>query len=189
MKKSAIAAAVAALALPAAAIGADSSMSFDDSNLSYTYAEFGYTDRDFDGPSADGFDLNASYEVTDLIFVFGGYTDLSGDGDSSTLELGAGAAIGFTDKLDGYAKLAYLSNDAGVVDDTGFGLEFGVRSMVAKNIEVFGDLQYVDIYNDTDTAFEIGGRYWHQSNLGFSLAYIDGDLTGSGITLAARYNF
>lgn len=186
-----IIAAVAALALPVAAIAADSNddMFAADKNFSYTYGQFGYTDRDFDGASADGFEIEGSFELTDMLFVVGGYSDLSGDGDSSTLNLGVGAAIGLNENLDGYAQFNFLQNDLGPIDDTGYGLEFGVRSMIAEQVELFGDLKYVDIYEDTDTILELGGRYWMDDNLGFSLSYEDGDFTGSGITLAARYNF
>jgi len=82
-----------------------------------------------------------------------------------------------------------LSNDLGPVDDTGLGLEVGARAMVAEKIEAFGNLQFVDIYNDTDTGIEVGARYWHMDNLGFSASYTDGDFMGSGISVAARYNF
>ncbi|HEX7029604.1 MAG TPA: outer membrane beta-barrel protein [Gammaproteobacteria bacterium] len=188
MNKNVIAAAAAALFLPAGAIAADGAFAAD-KNLSYTYGQFGYSDRDFDGPSADGFDIEGSYEVTDMVFVFGSYSDLSGDFDSSALTFGAGAAIGLTDTVDGYGKVAFIDSEIGPVDDSGLGLEFGVRSMIADKIELFGDLQYVDIYDDTDTILELGGRYWMQDNLGFSVSYQDGDFTGSGITLAARYGF
>jgi opacity protein-like surface antigen len=181
MKKiSLLATVMSVLALPAFAA---------DTNLSYTFAEFGFTDRDFDGPSADGFILNGSYEITDLIFAYGGYSDLSGDGDTTTLEIGGGIAIPFNDMIDGYAKLGYLSNDLGPIDDTGFGLEIGARAMVVEKVEAFGNIKYVDIYNDNDTIVEVGGRYWHMDNLGFSASYTDGDFMGSGLSVAARYNF
>src|SRR5690606_31051644 len=101
-------------------------------------------------------------------------------------------AIGLTDKVDGYGKLGIVQNDTSIgatdIDDSGFGLEFGVRAMVAKNIEAFGSLQYVDIYEDSQTGFEIGGRYWMNEDLGFSLAFSDVEDT-DGLVLAARYHF
>ena len=180
-----LAAVIAALTLPVAAYAVD----LDESNLTYTYAEVGFTDRDFDGPSVDGFLLNGSYEITDLIFVYGGYTDLSGDGDTSTLVGGAGISMALTDMIDGYAKAGLISDERGASDDLGLGVEVGVRSMIMDQVEAFGNVQIVDIYNDNDVALEVGGRYWLKSDLGFSASYTSGDFLGSGVTVAARYNF
>ncbi|HEX7048461.1 MAG TPA: outer membrane beta-barrel protein [Gammaproteobacteria bacterium] len=192
MNKKTIAAVLAALILPTAAIAADGAFAAD-KNLKYTFGELGYNDLDAGGASIDGLSVEGSYEFTDLFFGFASFSDIGGDGyDSTTLTFGAGAAIGLTDKVDGYGKIGIVQNDTSSgafdADDSGFALEFGVRSLVAQNIEVFGDIQYVDIYEDSETGFELGGRYWMNSDLGFSVAYTDVDDT-DGLMLAARYHF
>ncbi|HEX6930082.1 MAG TPA: outer membrane beta-barrel protein [Gammaproteobacteria bacterium] len=194
MKKKTIAAAIAALMLPAAAIAADADgVLAADKNLSYTFGELAYHDLDAAGASVDGLGVEGSYEFTDMFFGFASFDDIGGEGyDSTTLTVGVGAAIGLTDKVDGYGKLGIVQNDTSFgpseTDDSGFGLEFGVRAMAAENIEVFGDIQYVDIYEDSQTGFELGGRYWMNQDLGFSLAYTDVE-DSDGLVLAARYHF
>lgn len=192
MNKKMLAAVATALFLPAAAIAADGAFAAD-KNLSYTFGELAYNDLDAGNASIDGLSVEGSYEFTDMFFGFASFADLGGEGyDSTTLNFGVGAAIGLTDNVDGYGKIGIVQNDTSFgpadVDDSGFGLEFGVRSMVARNIEVFGDVQYVDIYEDSETGFEIGGRYWLNQDLGFSLAYTDVD-ESDGLMLAARYHF
>lgn len=181
MKKNIVAAAVAALALPVAAGAADS-------NFSYTYAELGYVDLDVNGAGTDGFSLEGSFEFTELLFGFAGYEDLSGDFDYTNLTAGIGAAIALNDRIDGFARIAFVDNETGFADDTGIGLEAGVRASVMENLEAFGSFSYVDIYDDSQTGFELGARYWLQDNLGISLAYNDIE-DADGFTLAARFNF
>ena len=192
MNKKMIVAAAAALFLPVAAFAADGTFAAD-KNLSYTFGELSYNDLDTGAASVDGLGVEGSYEFTDMFFGFASFDDIGGDGyDSTTLTLGVGAAIGLTDKVDGYGKLGIVQNDTSAgpvdIDDSGFGLEFGVRAMVAKNIEAFGSLEYVDIYADSQTGFEIGGRYWVNEDLGVSLAFSDVEDT-DGLVLAARYHF
>lgn len=174
MKKNIVAAAVAALVLPTAA--------FADNGLSYTFGEVSYIDF---GDAGDGLGLEGSYKFHEMLF---GFAEYQGIDDSDTLAFGIGAATALNETVDGFAKLAFVSNDSGSADDTGIGLEFGVRAMIVKQVEAFGSFTYVDIYEDSQTGFEVGGRYWLQDNLGVSLSYSDIE-DSDGITLAARYNF
>lgn len=191
MKKNMIAAAaVAALALPAAAFAADGDSTFSDKKLSYTFAEFGFVDKTLDAPgdpSADGFGFGVSYEFTDMLFGFLSHEDLSGDGDVTIMNFGVGAAVGLTDSIDGYAKFGMVDVEVAGFDDDGFGLEFGARSMINEQVELFGNFQYIDL-TDSDSGIEFGGRYWFQENLGVGLSYESiGDF--DGFNIMARYEF
>ena len=94
---------------------------------------------------------------------------------------------GLTPATDGYATLSIIDIDFGGASDDGIALEFGVRHMMNEQVELFGNLQYVDM-TESETGFEFGGRYWFQKNLGASFSYttFDGDNT---ILIAGRYNF
>lgn len=190
MKKNIVAAAVAALVLPAAAFAAEGDSMFSEKKLSYTYGEFGYVDKtiDFPGdPGADGFGLGVSYEFTDMLFGFFNYEDLSGDADISMMNFGIGAAVGLTDTIDGYGKFGLVDVEVGTASDDGFGLEFGARSMVNEQVELFGNFQYIDM-TESDSGIEVGARYWFQENLGASFSYESvGDFDGFNLT--ARYEF
>lgn len=181
MNKKIAFAAAAALALPVAAGAAET-------NFSYTYGELGYTDMDVNGASVDGLGLEGSFQFMEQVFGFASYEDLSGDGDVSNLMVGAGYAHPLASNVDGIAKLAFVSNETGSADDTGIGLEFGVRATVAPKVEVFGSFSYIDIYEDASNGFELGGRYWIQDNIGLSLSYNDIE-DADGFTIAGRFNF
>lgn len=163
-------------------------------NMDYSYGQVDYVDYDVDLGGAsygvDGFGLTGSFEVTDMLFVAGEYVTLSGDGgfDYTDLKLGLGAAWAISDKADVYGVLSYLSNDVEFTDDTGYELAFGVRSMVTNQVELYGELAYVDIYEDTATAFEIGGRYALTDAFGVVLAFESGD-DYDGFKLGARFQF
>lgn len=190
MNKKVIAAAVAALALPAATFAAEGDSMFADKSLSYTYGEFGFVDKTADAPGdpgADGFGFGVSYEFTDMVFGFLSYEDLSGDADFTYMNFGVGAAVGLTDTIDGYAKFGMVDVEVAGFSDDGFGLEFGARSMINEQFELFGNFQYVDM-TESDSGIEVGGRYWFQENLGVGLSYESvGDF--DGFNIMARYEF
>lgn len=182
-KNTILALAIAAGVLPAGVQAADT-------NFSYTFVEAGVTDRDFDGYSADGLIGRGSLEINDLFFVHGDMTLLSTSGtDINTLAGGVGAAMSFSNMIDGFAKASLVRYEIGSLDDTGLGLEVGARARVIDQVEAFGSVKYVNIDSDSDVGIEVGGRYWLTNNWGFSASYTDADFMGSGVTLAARFSF
>lgn len=185
MKRNIIIATIMAAALPVDAF------EMREPNLPYTFGEIAYTDRDYgDDSSVDGLLIGGSYELTSFLFVNASYADLSDSDISSNLTtLGVGAAMGITPMMDAYFNVNYINADYDIGDQSGMGIEVGARSMVAEKIEVFGNIQYVDMDDDSELGLQIGGRYWHLSHLGFSASYTEHDLLGSGVTIAARYNF
>ena len=106
-------------------------------DISWSYLEGGYVNTDIDGfdEEVDGFTLRGSYEFTDNVFVFAGYTDqgtsVSGfDIDVESYNLGLGYAWPLGKALDVYGKLGYVSSEAdvqglGSADDDGYSLAIG----------------------------------------------------------------
>lgn len=195
MSRNLLAVAGLALVLPFAAAAAER-------NMSYDFVEFGYADLDlgaqaFAGPddelAVSGLQLAAGYELSDFIFLTGSYDDLGGDANVSVRRrsFGAGMAFGIGDRTDMYATVSYLKIGLthAELEDSGLAGELGMRRMVGSRSELFASAGYSSIFDDSDTLFSVGGRYWLSDGFAVSLAYQDSELGGSGIRLAGRFNF
>ncbi len=168
-------------------------------DVSYNYVDAAYARVDIDdyNEDADGFLLRAAIEITDNVFVFGGYSDLSVDLRgfdvflSETIDLreydfGVGYAwpVGYASSL--YGKLSYVSTEAeffgGSVDDDGYGLALGLRTRPAMNVELEGYVDYVDLSDLGDeTSFGAAARFFvtPQFALGAEVVFSD-DATSFG---------
>lgn len=77
-------------------------------------------------------------------------------------------------------------------DDTGFYLRPAVRGMVSSQFELFGEYEYVDVYDETNNMFEIGGRYYFTNTAAVTLKYMTGDIQEidiDGFGLGVRVGF
>ena len=143
---------------------------------SYRYAELVYSTGELDvsvdnlgseSIDQDGFELDGSFSfLDDRLWVFGSYSDLSGDesgididiktgtvGGGFILPFGANAAADFsvfyrTDELSALG----LSDD---IDGVGFGA--GVRGNVAEPLELYGRLGYLTGDYEGGFVFDAGG--------------------------------
>ena len=140
--------------------------------VSYNYVDAAYASVDIDdfNEDADGFLLRASVEVTEYLFVFGGYSDLgidvSGiDVDLREYDFGLGYAWPVGNASSLYGKASYVSAEAeafgATVDDDGYGLALGLRTRPAANIELEGYVDYVDLSDLGDeTSFGAAARFF-----------------------------
>jgi Outer membrane protein beta-barrel domain len=201
MRRTLLSLAVASLAcLPVASHAGD---------ISYSYAEIAYVSTDIDDfdETFDGFALGGSVEVAENFFLFGSYTDQSGDFDDLDFgnvdidvtgwTIGGGYAYPVSDTMDLVGRLAYVSTEleasafdnSGSVDDDGYSLGAGLRAMPIKQLEIEGDITYVDLSDTGDsTTFGIAGRYYFvpQFAVGVAAGFGD-DSTSYGVS--ARWNF
>ncbi len=185
---------ISALTLTAAlSTGFSSSLLAGD--LDYTYAEARYLlDAEIDDLDGDGFRFGGSFRLTKDIYLFGSYDDVDLDDtdvDVSLLRFGAGYIYPINPTWDANFSLAYANAEAdgnGVnEDEDGFELSAGVRGKVQPEIEVRGELNYLDLDED-DTYITIGGDYYFTPNVSAGLEL---DLGGDYETMSigARYYF
>jgi len=168
-------------------------------DVSYNYLDAAYARVDIDDYSedADGYLLRAAFEVTDNVFLFGGYSDLTVDlrgfdvflGETIDLreyDFGVGYAwpVGYASSL--YGKLSYVSTESeffgGSFDDDGYGLALGLRTRPAMNVELEGYVDYVDLSDLGDeTSFGAAARFFvtPQFALGAEVVFSD-DATSFG---------
>lgn len=141
--------------------------------LSWSYLEGGYVNTDIDrlDEDVDGFALRGSYELTDKVFVFAGYTDqgtsVAGvDIDVQSYNLGLGYAWPLGKALDLYGKVAYVNAEAdvqgfGSADDDGYSLAVGLRGRAVEQLELEGAVSYVDLSDSgDDTTLDVGARWY-----------------------------
>ncbi len=156
-------------------------------NFNYTWAQFAYSDvtvdntgGDFDG---DAWTLSGAVELTDAIFVFGGYEygDYDFNLETDTYQIGLGLDFPVGRKADLVFGLGYVDVSAdlpgfGSIDDDGFTALGGVRAEVAPSFQVEAGLEYVDLSDGgDDTGFYAGGRYYFTPAWAVGLGYSSGD--------------
>lgn len=171
-------------------------------DVSYNYVDAAYARVDIDdfNEDADGFLLRAAIEVTDHVFVFGGYSDLTIDLtgfdvflteniDLREYDFGVGYAWPVGNASSLYGKLSYVSVETEsfftTVDDDGYGLALGLRTRPALNVELEGYIDYVDLSDFGDeTTFGAAARFFvtPQFALGAEVAFGD-DSTSFGAGL------
>lgn len=169
--------------------------------LNYTYVEGAYVNTDFDdfNEDVDGFALRGSFEITDQVFLFAGYSDQSAslfgdDFDTNVLNLGVGYAFPIATRTDLYGKLGYVQAEfdfpgPGDADDDGYLLAFGVRSRVVDQLELEGSLNYVDLSDlGDDTTLGLAARWYFTKQFAAGVEGQFGDDTDT-LGINARWEF
>jgi hypothetical protein len=144
-------------------------------DMNYTKFEISMLDVERDSlvnVDGDGFALAGSYELNEKFHVLGEWQDHSLDAgiDGRTIELGAGYAHGFSDKLDFVGTLSYVDAEVkagnATADDDGLALGGAIRGRLSESIELDAGLKYVDFDNSGgDTGFSVGGRYYFNDSM------------------------
>jgi hypothetical protein len=159
-------------------------------SLSYSFAELRYVDVDNGG---DGFELGGSFQFTGNWFGVASISslDFSNNVDVNTFEIGAGYIFPLQPDWDiqvnGRIVRSEVDTPVGSVDDTGIGLLGGIRGLIAPQLEVRGNLHYINV-DESDVFLEVAGDWYFtpQFAAGLSVEFGgDVDLW----TIGARYYF
>jgi len=141
-------------------------------DVTYNYADVSYQIGEVSVFDTDGFRLSLSHDVSDMWFVAFDYQSMGTDpdvGDVDTYDIFAGW---HNDMF--FAKVGYGSADYGGADDSGYVLDFGLRTEVSDNLEINGHVSYAD-YGDLDTftTIGVGAVFMFSDNMGVSFNYDD----------------
>ena len=158
---------------------------------SFDNVEIGYSNFDPDG-SADlsGYEIKGSKMISDNFYIAGDYTDVSKSGVSIDLTtFGLGYKIDFSDSSTFFTELDYARWDTNFgIDENGYELTVGVRSMLTQRFELKAVIEYLDIDNENETSLVLGGAYNLSNDVAFYADYkYDSDFSRYGVGL--RYNF
>lgn len=171
---------------------------------SWDQIEVGYTKGDIDDlseVSPSGFAIGGSKLLGENVFVLGSYSMLSDDYQGVDLDLdqasvGLGYRLGLNETTDAYVTASYeyieLSGSGNgnsiSVDDNGYGIGIGVRSRLTDNFEVDGSIGYIDIADESETAFAVSGYYYFTDAVAIGAHYSStADVSLYGVSL--RYSF
>jgi len=139
-----------------------------DPRMVYTYAEinYGHTELNDVDLSTDTYGVSGSFLVIPNVFVVGSFrmgefsevpVDITG------YDLGVGGRFPLNSSLDlvGSARVVQQELDDGTSseDDTGFEVAVGARMLVMDQIEVAGDVSYLDLFDEGNTTLNVSGLY------------------------------
>ncbi|MDJ0940346.1 MAG: outer membrane beta-barrel protein [Woeseiaceae bacterium] len=171
--------------------GAASAQAPSQPSLDYSYLEGRYVDLDVGG--GDGFRFGGSYQLNGNWILLGSLTtlDFDFDVDSFTIDVGGGYIIPFQKDWDFLATLRYVNTEVdtpfGDADDSGLGISFGIRGMIAPQFEVRGNVNHVTI-GDDDTFLDIAADYYFTPQFAAGLSVdIGGD--ADAFTIGGRWYF
>ena len=180
----------------------------------WTYVDGGliFTDSAGEDTSTGGA-ITGSFGF-DLFHVNARYLDVSDvatDVDFSAARIGAGIHPAITDSTDLVVEIGYTDAEIDLPSGTGFSdpepsgvdLQFGVRSMLADNLELNATVLF--FYGDTDTpgdddlqetGLRIGGQYFFTDNFSVNASATQGWLadngnleSGDSIQVGGRFSF
>lgn len=164
-----------------------------------------YQSVDVDSETLTGFGVSGSKLIGEDFFVTASYASSSDDidvfgtkvdVDFNTLSAGLGYRYAISNNSDVFGVVSYedVELDAsaqGVSDsasDNGYGLTAGIRSMVSDKIELTGSIQYIDIADESETAFSVSGLYNFTEQFSAGLGYTKADDVDT-ISVSATYFF
>lgn len=184
------------LVIPGAALATD---------LNYNYIEADYVTVDVDDidEDFDGWSVNGSFLLTEQVFMFGGYSDISSDSvggfklSTEGVTLGVGYRYelsrqtdlnfaGAFERAKAKAELGGFGSES--VSENGYSLAVGVRHLVSPQLELGVGAVYVDIGDDDDTSAN-ANALWHVTDvvaLGVSLS-LGSDATGYGVGVRLKF--
>jgi len=158
---------------------------------SFNNIEIGYSNIDFDGlPDFSGFEIKGSKELSENWYLAGDYTDVSEGGFSLSLTtFGFGYKNDFSDSSSYFAEIDYARLDAdGGVDESGYEISFGVRSMLSNELELKAAIEYLDIDNEDTTYLVLGSAYNFTDNMALYADYkYESDVSEYGV--GVRFSF
>lgn len=145
-------------------------------DVSYNYIDFNYqfsgTAEDNLGGSSDtdGFGLRGSYGFNESWYVRFDYASLATDPDAGDID-DLALSVGWHNELF-FAQFGYVSGDYIGLDDSGFGFDVGVRTMVSDGFELNAHLGMGD-YGDigTSTNYGLGAVWMFNDSMGVSFNY------------------
>lgn len=164
-------------------------------NFNYNYGQIDYQSGDF-----DGFGVSGTFEINNEIFVRAGYIGATNDDagfdiDYTRVSVGAGYHMPIITKTDTDAVFTVsIVNEevdtplpATSKDETGIMLTAGVRHNLNPDVELAGDIFYIDAI-DGDFGIYGEARYNINKDMSAGLGFTSSD-TIDGLSLNFRFGF
>ena len=144
-----------------------------DTGLDYNEAGLSYLSTEVSSSTLTGYSFNATYLLTENIFIGGGYTTV--DKDSTTIATTQGS-IGYRmplgPTLDGFVSVGYAYGK--VTDSDGenmYPMALGIRASLTPEIDVRASVNYTEA-TDAQTGFSAGIKYKFNNNMYVNGGYL-----------------
>lgn len=196
---------LAALTLGLGSHAAMAQQTTPDEAPSFSYVQATYVEMDEADTTFDGFEVEASSRLGQMMFLSGSYSEVSGNftGLGSTdLDI-ANARLGFIfgrdERVAAYVgpQVSYIKTNYGLGSDgdwelgsessTDWGAFAGVRAMIMPRVELKGEVSYIDFDRESLTSYTAGTRIYLTQNLAVTGEFRMGDLDGFAVGL--NYSF
>lgn len=168
-------------------------------------ASISYQSVDVDGDKLTGFAVSGSKLLGEDFFIVGSYGNASDDieiynssveVDFNTLSVGLGYRHSISNSTDVFGVVSYedmevetsYQGNSESESENGYGLTIGVRSMLSEKIELSGSLKYVDIADETETAFGVSALYNFTEQFSAGVGYSKADDVDT-LSVSAVYFF
>lgn len=211
--KSSISTIALATAIMASAPAFSETLNWNYAQAGYTHTETdtGLGIENVEKLNLNGFQLKASAALSENVFVTADYALTNDDvisklanqpnndidfahgsvgvgyqyGDGETAAIYAIASYEYTEVDNENRADAQKSNKD---ENEGFGLTFGLRSMMTPSLEIDANIAYIELESDSDTAYSFATHYYFTDHIALGVNYTSfGDLDTVGATL--RYAF
>ena len=163
-----------------------------ETGLDYNELAVSYVSMESNSLTFAGYGVNATYLLTENIFIGGGYTSIEHSATTIATTQGAiGYRLPLAPTVDGYVSVGYAY---GQVTDSDaehmYPMALGVRASVTPDIDVRASVNYTEA-TDAQTGFSAGVKYKFNNNMFVNAGYMysKGDTAATMYTLGVGIKF
>lgn len=165
-----------------------------ETGLDYNELGLTYVSTEADTTTLTGYAVNATYLLSENIFIGGIYTSVE---KSTTTISSTSGSVGYrmplASNVDGYAAVGYASSTAKTTSSKttdSYPMALGVRAAVTPDIDVRASVNYTEA-TDAQTGFSAGIKYKFNNNMFVSggYAYSKGNFATTSYTLGVGIKF
>lgn len=154
----------------------------------WNFIDVSYLSADVDGEEFSGLGIAGSKLVGEDFFVTGSYSSIGAeiegiDFDVNSTSFGLGYRYGASATTDIFGAVSYQRAELDAsyqgrsfnVDDNGYGLELGLRSLLTSQLEVTASMAKVTIDDESETVLSISSLFHINEQFGIGAGYAQGD--------------
>lgn len=154
----------------------------------WNFIDLSYLSADVEGDELNGLGIAGSKLVGEDFFVTGAYSSIGAeiegiDFDINSTSFGLGYRYGASATTDIFGAVSYqlvefeasYQGESFNVDDNGYGLELGLRSLLTSQLEVTASMAQVTIDDESETALFISSLYHINEQFGIGAGYAQSD--------------
>ena len=159
-----------------------------ESGPNWNFIDVSYLSADVDDEEFSGLDIAGSKLVGEDFFVTGAYSSIGAEIDGIDLDVnstsfGLGYRHGASATTDIFGAVSYQRAELEAsyqgqsfdVDENGYGLELGLRSLITSELEVAASIAQVTIEDESDTVLSISALYHINEQFGIGAGYAQND--------------